>query len=230
MKALFTQTLVPILGGFIGPGGDLPTVGDYTTRTVSTMKLGPSFMWLESCICGKLDGQYSKSNIGQSLLHAGVAALVASPTGSNIGGGYLEPKNTKYDFPIQTYLKYIKAKIQWKQGNFPDPHFGEKIFEDMATNMWKMNMSVGKALRDAKNSYLPEDASWLLWWSPPLNIDAGDALLNLQMAQNNYEDLYQTTAAKGLNPMMEAKYVSFQEYILFGDPALNVYEPGNEGR
>ncbi len=230
MKAVITQTLVPILGGFIGPGGDLPTVGDYTTRTVSNMKLGPSFMWLESCICGKLDGQYSKSNIGQSLLHAGVAALVASPTGSNIGGGYLEPKNTKYDFPIQTYLKYIKAKGQWKQGNFPDAHFGEKIFEDMATNMWKMNMSVGKALRDAKNSYLPGDASWLLWWSPPLNIDTGDAWLDLQMAQDNYADLYQTTAAKGLNPMMEAKYVSFQEYILFGDPALNVYEPTNEGK
>ena len=61
-----------------------------------------------------------------------------------------------------------------------------------------MNMSVGKALRDAKNSYLPGDASWLLWWSPPLNIDTGDAWLDLQMAQDNYADLYQTTASKGL--------------------------------
>jgi len=230
MKAFFTQTLVPILGGFIGPGGDLSTVGDYTTRTVSNMKMGPSFMWLESCICGKLDGQYSRTNIGQSLLHAGVASLIASPTGSNIGGGYLEPKNTKYDFPIQTYLKYFKAKSQWKRGIFPDAHFGEKLFEDLCTNMRNLNCSIGKAFRDAKNSYLPEDADWLLWWSPPLNIDTGDILLDLEIAKNNYADLYKTTAAKGLNPMMEAKYVSFQEYILFGDPALNLYEPCNEGR
>jgi len=230
MKAFFTQTLVPILGGFIGPGGDLPTVGDYTTRTVSNMNLGPSFMWLESCICGKLDGQYSRTNIAQSLLHAGVASLIASPTGSNIGGGYLEPKNTKYDFPIQTYLKYIKAKSQWTRGIFPDAHFGEKIFEDLCTNMGKLNCSIGMAFRDSKNSYLIQDAPWLLWWSPPLNIDTGDALLNLEMAKNNYADLYQSTAAKGLSPMMESKYVSFQEYILFGDPALNPYEPCNEGR
>ena len=86
------------------------------------------------------------------------------------------------------------------------------------------------AFRDAKNSYLPGDADWLLWWSPPLNIYTGDALLDLEMAKNNYADLYKTTASKGLSPMMESKYVSFQEYILFGDPALNLYEPCNEGR
>ena len=230
MKALFTQTIVPILGGFIGPGGDLSTVGDYTTRTVSNMKLGPSFMWLESCICGKLDGQYSRTNIGQSLLHAGVASLIAAPTGSNIGGGYLEPKNTKYDFPIQTYLKYIKAKSQWKRGLFPDAHFGEKLYEDLCINMKQLNCSIGMAFRDAKNSYLPGDAPWLLWWSPPLNFYTGNTLVDLEMAKNNYADLYQTTASKGLSPMMESKYVSFQEYILFGDPALNLYEPCNEGR
>jgi hypothetical protein len=186
-------------------------------------------MWLESCICGKLDGQYSRTNIGQSLIHAGVASLIAAPTGSNIGGGYLEPKNTKYDFPIQTYLKYIKAKSQWKRGIFPDAHFGEKLYEDLCINMKRLNCSIGMAFRDAKNSYLPADAPWLLWWSPPLNIYTGDALLDLEMAKNNYADLYKTTASRGLSPMMESKYVSFQEYILFGDPALNLYEPCNEG-
>jgi len=230
MKKLLTLTVIPIAGGFIGPGGDLSSAGEYNTRLVSNLKLGPSFMWLESCICGKLDGQYSRTNVGQSLLHAGVAALIASPTGSNIGGGYLEPKNTKYDFPIQTYLKYIKAKGQWKRDIFPDAHFGEKIYEDLCTNMRKLNCSVGQALRDSKNSYLRGDADWLLWWSPPLNIYTGDALSDLEMAQNNYADLYTTTSSKGLSPMLEAKYVSFQEYILFGDPALNLYEPCNEGR
>ena len=145
----------------MGPGGSLSNVGEFDTRAVSNMNLGPSFMWLESCICGKLDGQYSKSNIGQSLLHAGVASLVASPTGSNIGGGYLEPKKTKYDFPIQTYLKYVKAKSQWKNGIFPDAHFGEKIYEDLCSDMMRFNCSVGLAFRNAKNSYLPADADWL---------------------------------------------------------------------
>jgi hypothetical protein len=230
MKAFFTQTLVPIAGGFIGPGGDLTSAGDYTTRTVSNMNLGPSFMWLESCICGKLDGIYGRTNIGQSLLHAGVASLIASPTGSNIGGGYLEPKKTKYDFPIQTYLKYTKAKSQWKRGIFPDAHFGEKIYEDLCSNLMKFNCSIGKALRDSKNGYLKADADWLLWWSPPLNIYTGNTLIDMEIANNNYADLYKTTASKGLSPMMESKYVSFQEYILFGDPALNPYEPCNEGR
>ena len=220
-KAVFMQTLVPIAGGFIGPGGDLSSAGDYTTRTVSNMDLGPSFMWLESCICGKIDGIYARTNVGQSLLHAGVASLVASPTGSNIGGGYLEPKKTKYDFPIQTYLKYIKAKGEWKRGVFPEAHFGEKIYEDLCSNLMQFNCSVGKAFRDSKNSYLQADADWMLWWSPPLNVYIGD---NVEP-----DDVYKTTASKGLSPMMESKYVSFQEYILFGDPAFNPYEPCNEG-
>jgi len=194
------------------------------------MELGPSFMWLESCICGKLDGMYARANIGQSLLHAGVGCLIASPTGSNIGGGYLEPKTRKYDFPLQTYLKYIKAKSQWKRGIFPDAHFGEKIYEDVCADLMKFNSSVGMALRNAKNNYLKGDADWLLWWSPPLNIYTGSTLSDIEMARNGNVDLFKTTASKGLSPMMESKYVSFQEYIYFGDPAFNPYEPCNEGR
>ena len=230
MKALLVQTIIPIAGGFAGPGGDLSAAGDYTTRTVSNMNLGPSFMWLESCICGKLDGMYPRANIGQSLLHAGVASLIASPTGSNIGGGYLEPKKTKYDLPIQTYLKYIKAKGQWNKGIFPDAHFGEKIYEDVCIDMKQHDTSVGLALRNAKNNYLIADADWQLWWSPPLNIYTGNTMVDSELVQNNYADLFKSTASKGLSAMLESKYVSFQEYILFGDPALNTYEPCNEGQ
>jgi len=230
VKSLLIQTVIPIAGGFIGPGGDLSSAGEYNTRTVSNMELGPSFMWLESCICGKLDGMYARANIGQSLLHAGVGCLIASPTGSNIGGGYLEPKTRKYDFPLQTYLKYIKAKSQWKRGIFPDAHFGEKIYEDVCADLMKFNSSVGMALRNAKNNYLKGDADWLLWWSPPLNIYTGSTLSDIEMARNGNVDLFKTTASKGLSPMMESKYVSFQEYIYFGDPAFNPYEPCNEGR
>lgn len=229
MKAFLGQTIVPIAGGFIGPGGSLTNAGEYNTRAVSNMNLGPSFMWLESCICGKLDGIYPKVNIGQSLLHSGIASLIASPTGSNIAGGYLEPKKTKYDLPLQVYLKYFKAKNQWKKGIFPDAHFGEKIYEDLCDNLKKHNVSIGLAFRNAKNNYLKADATWQLWWSPPLNICTGNVMLDYEMAANNFADLYKTTASKGLSAMTESKYVSFQEYILFGDPALNPYEPCNEG-
>jgi hypothetical protein len=230
MKTFLMQTMVPILGGFMGPGGNLANAGEYNTRAVSDMDLGPSFMWLESCICGKIDGLYPKVNIGQSFIHAGLASLIASPTGSNIGGGYLEPKNTKYDFPLQVLLKYIKAKNQWKKGIFPDAHFGEKIYEDLTSDLRKNNVSIGLALRNAKNNYLEADADWELWWSPPLNICTGSLLLDIEMAKNNFADLYKSTASKGKDTMMESKYVSFQEYILFGDPALNPYEPCNEGK
>jgi len=37
------------------------------------------------------------------------------------------------------------------------------------------------------------------------------------------------TRSNGPGPMLEAKYVSYQEYMLFGDPALNIYEPINQG-
>jgi hypothetical protein len=208
----------------------LADVGDYTTRDVSDMDLGPSFMWIESCICGKIDGLYPKVNIGQSFLHAGLASLIASPTGSNIGGGYLEPKNTKYDLPLQVFLKYLKAKNQWKKGIFPEAHFGERIYEDLTSDLRKNNVSVGLALRNSKNNYLKADADWELWWSPPLNICTGSTLLDIEMAKNNFADLYKSTASKGKDTMMESKYVSFQEYILFGDPALNPYEPCNEGK
>lgn len=229
IKKILIETLIPIAGGFMGPGGDLSGVGDYSTRSVSDMNLGPSFMWLESCICGKLDGMYARANIGQSLLHAGLSCLIASPTGSNIAGGYLEPKNTKYDLPLQSQLKYLMAKKQWAKGIFPDAHFGEKIYEDVCLDLKKNNVSIGLALRNAKNNYLPSDADWQLWWSPPLNFYTGNSLVDYELAMNNYADLYKSTSSKGLSQMLESKYVSFQEYILFGDPALNLYEPCNEG-
>jgi hypothetical protein len=230
IKRILIETLIPIAGGFLGPGGDLSGVGDYSTRSVSNMNLGPSFMWLESCICGKLDGMYAKANVGQSLLHAGLSCLIASPTGSNIGGGYLEPKNTKYDLPLQVQLKYLNAKKQWDKEIFPKAHFGEKIYEDTCNNLKKNDVSIGLAFRNAKNNYLPTDADWQLWWSPPLNFYTGNSLTDYELAMNNYSDLYKSTSSKGLSTMLESKYVSFQEYILFGDPALNLYEPCNEGK
>ena len=63
---------------------------------------------------------YPHDSMGQSLLHAGVTSLIISPTGSNIGGGYLDGKNNMYDLPGQTLLRYIKAKNKAKNGIYPD--------------------------------------------------------------------------------------------------------------
>ncbi|MEM0466468.1 MAG: C25 family cysteine peptidase [Candidatus Thermoplasmatota archaeon] len=223
------KTILPIAkGGFIGPGTSLSAHGDYTTRSITGMKFGPSFMWLESCICGKIDGVTAQESVGQALLHAGVTSLIASPTGSNIGGGYLEPKNRMYDTPFSVLISYIKAMQNARKGMYPDPHFGYKIYTDLCMDLKDNNVSIGLAFRNAKNNYLKADADWELWWSPPL-ISTGDMLLDYEIHQQ-YADRVKNTARGGKGPMLENKYISFQEYLLFGDPAFNPYEPINEGK
>ncbi len=222
---LLQKLIVPPLGGFMGPGADLSKIGDYNTRSVSDMKFGPSFLWIESCICGKIDGMYPKANIGQAYLHAGITSLIASSTGSNIGGGYLEPKNTKYDLPITTIPKYLKAKRQWNNNNFPPPHFGFRLYTDLNTNLKEDDANIGLALRNARNSYfVPEEIDWQVWWTPPL-VTTGDSLLDASVSLMKTK----STSANTLSKCMESKYVTYQEYVLFGDPALNLYEPVNEG-
>jgi hypothetical protein len=219
MRAFVKNVLVPVIGGGNwgpGVGVNLAVIGEYSTREVSSMNLGPSFMWLESCFCGRLDGVYPRTSVAQAFLHAGVTTLIASPTGSNIGGGYLEGKKGIYDLPGQTLLRYITAKQQWKKGIYEEPHFGFKIYTDLSENLGKGDISIGLAFRNARNSYLPSDIDWKVWWSPPLVVGGG-----------SIDDFYDSTASSGAGPMKEAKYVSYQEYILYGDPALNLYEPCN---
>ena len=224
---ILKQFLPVMMGGFMGPGFSLSSIGDYNTRAVGNMKFGPSFMWLESCICGKIDGMYPKANIGQTLLHAGVTSLIASPTGSNIAGGYIEPKTRMYDTPFSVLRSRLKANSDAKKGIYPEPHFGYKIFTDLCTDLKENNVSIGLALRNAKNRYLPEDADWELWWSPPL-IKTGNPTLDAEI-RNNYYKRVKSTAGGSKGPMLENKYTSYQEYLLFGDPAFNPYEPINEG-
>jgi hypothetical protein len=191
------------LVGFWGPGGHLGKVGTYNPRLVTTVDFGPSFLWLESCFCGKITGVYPEANVGQAFINSGVNTLVASTTGSNIAGGYLEPK----DNPFDSFWKINKNRRDWdrkvEQGIYPEFHFGSKIYNDMCHYLADEDSSVGKAFRDSKNQYLPEDADWELWWSPPLSA-GGDT---------------------GLGFHMPAKYTSFHEYVLYGDPAFNPYVP-----
>ena len=222
------KKILPLIaGGFLGPGSSLGKIGEYGTRGVEGMNLGPSFMWLESCICGKIDGMYPKASVGQALLHAGVTSLIASPAGSNIAGGYLEPKNAMYDTPFSVWRAYKNAIKDAKEGVYPDPHFGYKIYTDLCEDLEENDISVGLAFRNAKNRYLPEDADWELWWAPPL-FTTGNFLLDLEIT-NNYAERLKSTIGNHKGPMLENKYISFQEYLLFGDPAFNPYEPCNTG-
>jgi len=211
---------------YLGPGASLASKGQYTTRTVECMEFGPSFMWLESCMCGKIDGMYPENSLGQSFLHAGITSLIASPTGSNIAGGYLEPKNRASDTPFSVLRAYISSKLDARKGIYVEPHFGYLIYQDLCESLKNDDTTVGLAFRDAKNNYLPQDADWELWWSPPL-VETGNFLDNYEMKNTNYETMKNNAMEDPF--MLKNKYTSFQEYMLFGDPAFNPYEPCNEG-
>ena len=201
------RRLTPIGGGWLGPGFGLGK--SYTPVTVTGLDMGPSFMFLDSCTCGKIDGVYPEQSVTMALLHTGVGNLIASTTGSNIPGGYLPGKNKMTDTPFSVW----KARNEWEkkaeQGIYPDLHFGFKMFEDISSYMKEEDCSTGEAFRLAKNKYLPEDITWELWWTPPLS------------SSSDAPDFY--------GRHEDAKYTTYFEFVLYGDPAFNPYEPCNEG-
>jgi len=214
------RNIIPVfMVGFWGPGGDLEKVGSYSSRSISSLKLGPSVMWLESCFCGKINGLYPKESLPPTFIHAGLNALIASTTSSNIPGGYLEPKKHMYDTIFSTKRAYNQAKKNAEKGNYSVFHFGIKIYHDMCQELKENNTSIGRAFRDAKNKYLPSDADWNLWWSPPLC-----STLNLKHIRETGHG-----ASEEYGPHLKSKYTSFREYVLYGDPAFNPYEPCNNG-
>jgi len=190
-----------------GPGASLGALTSYNVRGVENMNFGPSFKWFESCLVGAIEGRHPKTCISQAFLHAGMNAIVVSPTPTSVAGGYLEPYNPKSTV-LGTIRGFISTTLKAIKGIYPEAHFGEKMYEDMLEELKEKDISVGLALRNAKNRYLPEDADYEMYWSPPLGL-----LRN--------EDT--KTAA------IENKYVCYQEYCLYGDPAFNPYEPCNSG-
>ena len=216
LERLFNR-LAPIIG--FGPGQSLGDHGNYNTRNVENMNLGPSFLWIESCITGKIDGVYPKQGVSQAFIHAGCNAVIAATTTSNVPGGYIEPKRTKYDFPGQTIYRYLNAMRNARRGIYPEQHFGFKIYTSLCEELKENDVSLGYAFRNARNQYLPSDGPWLVWWSPPL-VTTGDYELDQEILND-----YQNTAQGGLEPRMHNKYQSFYEYTLYGDPAFNPYVP-----
>ena len=132
-----------------------------------------------------------------------------------------------YDLGFETFTSYLKAKQKAKNGEFADPHFGYRIYDSMCEELRENDCSVGLAMRHAKNEYIELDADWLLWWSPPL-VKTGDMIEDAEYYKE-MSSKYQQTASDGPEPMMKNKYTSYQEYVLFGDPAFNPYEPVNSG-
>jgi len=217
---------ISTLMGF-GTGLSMSDYGYYNTRNVENMNLGPSFLWIESCICGKIDGVYPKQGISQAYLHSGCNAVIAATTSSNVPGGYIDEheggitKSTKYDFPGQTALRYLQANRNAKNGVLPEMHFGFKIYSDLCEELKIEGTSLGLAYREARNRYLPEDAEWPVWWTPPLvitglkDIDAKLLSSSDEVSQTDYQ------------PRLDNKYLSFYEYHLYGDPAFTPYVPSN---
>jgi len=208
-------------GASIGAG--LGNHGSYNTREVANMELeGPSFLWLESCITGRFDGRYPKNSVAQAFLHAGATSLVAAGTGTSIPGGYLEPKTKQKDTPLSVWKAYRINKKNADKGIFPDPHFGFKIYTDMCNDMKDEDSTIGMALRNAKNQYLPYEYDWPIWWSPPL-VYTGDYQEDMRLREEYSEKMKQEAGNDRL--MLKNKWTAYQEYILFGDPALNLYIP-----
>ncbi len=195
------------MAGFWGPGSGHKSIGEYYTRLTSTLEMEPSVLWLESCFCGKITGVTPQANVGQGILRAGPASMVASTCGANIAGGYLPGKPALADTWIGTQLRLREWRQKAEDNIYPDFHLGTKIFADMTSHLAD-GLSVGESLRNARNQYLPEDEDWELWWSPPLDTEAPEPAL-------------------GWDTHMGPKYSSFNMYQLYGDPGFKPYIPEN---
>lgn len=123
--------------------------GAYTVRHVENMEFGPSTMFLQSCITGRIDGLLPENCLTQAYLHSGVNAIVA-PTRHQ---GIVFPGIMPGEF-IKTLLNYTVKK------EYPNLHFGSLIAEDYMLNLINNDSTVGMAFRNAKNSYLPKDAEF----------------------------------------------------------------------
>ncbi|HHH78086.1 MAG TPA: hypothetical protein ENL18_02600, partial [Thermoplasmatales archaeon] len=177
--------------------------GTYDVRHVVNMDYGPSMAFIESCLVGKTEGLSPYNTLSQAFLHAGVDAFIAS-TRYTADPGYLEPGLIFEGFGI---WGYINATLSLKlKGEYPDMHFGSLIASTYILDLISNDSTTGMALRNAKNAYLPADANSTFLWTPPLD----DGL-----------------KSGGGTKVLDKKYVAIHEFVLYGDPAFNPYEPVN---
>ena len=208
------------LARFLEPLGimsGLSSRGAYAVRYVVNDDYGPSVIFVESCIVGRTDGLLPQNCLTQAYIHAGVNAMVAS-TRVTADPGYLEPGLIFKGFGAKGFVDaWLRLMLK---GEYPDLHFGGVISNEFINDLAKNDSTVGMALRDAKNKYLPEDANSTFLWTPPLNVAGLDNIYN----KNTY-----TRGRFSYNNYLDKKYVCLHEFNLYGDPAFNPYQPINNG-
>jgi len=188
------------------------------------MEMGPSVMFIECCGGGKLDSLHPTNVLGNSYMHAGANAFISPSTYSAIGG-YLEPRPK---WPLLEdgvglgITGYLKAVRDARQDKYPPMHFSTWVYEQSYLNLVNEDVSVGEALRNAKNDFLPDqiDASYL--WTPPLSLPS-------DLPSEIKEEIL-STASSGAGTVPVEKYCTIYQLNLQGDPAFNPYEPSNEGK
>jgi hypothetical protein len=202
---------------------DLSGLGSYEVRTVQNMNYGPSVVFIESCITARTDGIDAENVLSQAFVHAGVNAYIGA-TRVTADPGYLEPRPLPNGWGIGI-LGLTKAIVDLKvKKKYPDPHFGAVIAENVILELIQHNVTIGMALRDAKNMYLPIDANSTFLWSPPLSLHTGFGALDAA-----FQEASQLKAGSGRTPVLDKKYVALHEFALYGDPAFNPYQPVNNG-
>ena len=201
-------------------GSKLNSKGAFDIRSITSMKYGPSVMFVVSCITGRTDGLEPMNTISQSFLHSGLNAYVGA-TRVTADPGYLDPRPLPGGWGIGT-LGLLKATFNYLVRNeYPDFHFGAVIGEDFIFDLIRDDSTTGRALRDAKNQYLPKDANSTFYWTPPLMTSAIPEFLLDQ--DDTLEPIQQFKETRAL----AKKYVAIHEFTLYGDPAFNPYQSQN---
>ena len=206
------------------PRTTLDRQGGFSVREVSAFNCGPSVVLAEGCGSGKIDGMLPHNNLANAYLHAGVNAYV-SPTTYSAFYGALEPRlnfNGGVGFGI---AGFVKAYLDWKlRGVYPPVNFNQFIFEEVVLELFDDDVSIGRALRDGKNLFLPATFFDAFRWKPVLNIHPS-------IPQDIQDDIQNSkyTASSGMSHHPVEKYATVFQVNLWGDPAFNPYEPCNEG-
>jgi hypothetical protein len=201
----------------------LSGLGSYEVRTVQNMEFKPSVIFVESCITARTDGMDADNVLSQAYLHAGVNAYIGA-TRVTADPGYLEPRPLPKGWGIGI-LGLTKAILDLKlKGEYPDAHFGAVIAEDVILGLIQNDSTIGMALRDAKNKYLPKDANSTFLWSPPLSLSSGFSALDAPFQESSLKK-----SGSDRTRVLDKKYVALHEFALYGDPAFNPYQPINEG-
>ncbi|MEM0493119.1 MAG: C25 family cysteine peptidase [Candidatus Thermoplasmatota archaeon] len=204
-------------------GSRLSTKGSFDVRSVENMEYGPSVIFVVSCITGRTDGIKPENTLSQTYLHAGVNTYIGA-TRVTADPGYLDPRPLPNGVGFGI-LGYLNATLRYKiKGEYPELHFGGLIAEEFILNLNK-NQTTGLALRNAKNVFLPKDANSTFLWSPPLPFSSCNPTLDKQILSS----INQNSQFSQRTKVLDKKYVALHEFVLYGDPAFNPYQPKNKG-